>query len=352
MQKRKLNQPPAELTNDTNVDTSKPTAIYKPTRGRSNTLSLALPGSIIANAKNHDQKTYLAGSIARALAVFCVDEIVIFDDEPPKKAGQNGAIDELEKYTAFTNPNHFLAHVLTYLETPAYLRKHLFPMHPNLKTAGTLPSLDMPHHLRSNEDVPYREGVTVENSQVDGKTVVDVGLQDVRCSVQGHIPPNVRVTVRLEPKHSERTSQSVDGLAVAPTAPREFGGYYWGYQVRRCPSLSTVFTDCPFENGYDISWGLSERGEDVMTKIRSLDTEAKLPKYEHMLIVLGGVAGLEVAARNDPNLADKGITEDNVSELFDHWVNILPGQGSRTIRTEEAVWLGLMGLRSVVTTNG
>ena len=57
------------------------------------------------------------------------------------------------------------------------------------------------------------------------------------------------------------------------------------------------------------------------------------------------------AARNDAELSSKGLSGANVSELFDFWVNVLPGQGSRTIRTEEAVWLGLMGLRRVVEEN-
>ncbi len=48
------------------------------------------------------------------------------------------------------------------------------------------------------------------------------------------------------------------------------------------------------------------------------------------------------------NLYEHGIGEKNVKELFDAWVNVLPGQGSRTIRTEEAIWLGLMGLRPFV----
>merc|ERR1711977_615703 len=62
------------------VDTTKPTAIFQPTKGRDWTVSVALPGSIIANAQSHEQRTSLAGHIARALSVFCVDEITIFSD--------------------------------------------------------------------------------------------------------------------------------------------------------------------------------------------------------------------------------------------------------------------------------
>lgn len=339
--KRKLNHDANGSSNGTNVDTSKPSALFRATGGRSHTLSIALPGSIIANAKSHDQKTYLAGTIARALAVFCVDEIVIFEDEP--KSQQNGASHdaqhgENDSYTAFSDPSHFLAHVLSYVETPPYLRKALFPMHPNLRTAGTLPSLDMPHHSRANDGCDYREGVTVQ-SKGDGRglgTLVDVGLPEQRLLRNVEIPPHTRVTLKLD-RHSN------DAEAMVPTAPREEAGYYWGYTVRRCSSLSTVFTECPFDGGYDLSFGTSERGEHLA------NVSAKAtPSFTHMLVVFGGVAGLEAAAKADRDLESKGIDSSNIGDLFDYWVNVLPGQGSRTIRTEEAVWLGLMGLRSVV----
>lgn len=313
-------------------------------------MSVALPGSIIANAKSHDQKTYLAGTLARALAVFCVDEIIIFDDEgepAPEHQHQHqdnrGTVSSVAdgEYTAFSNPCHFLAHILSYLETPPHLRKTLFPMHPNLRTAGTLPSLDMPHHLRANEWCEYREGVTTHSSPAG--TVVDIGLPETTLLRDVEIPPKARVTVKLD---DNNRSSSSTAEAVSPSTPREAAGYYWGYSVRRCSSLSNVFTESPFDGGYDLSFGTSERG----TALSSILPQGT-PSFKHMLIVFGGVSGLELAARNDPELQRMDIGGSNVSELFDHWVNVLPGQGSRTIRTEEAVWLGLMGLRNVVENN-
>lgn len=46
--------------------------------GRHYTVSVALPGSIVDNAQSPELRTYLAGQIGRALAVFNVDEVVIF----------------------------------------------------------------------------------------------------------------------------------------------------------------------------------------------------------------------------------------------------------------------------------
>ncbi|KAK2808210.1 hypothetical protein FQN50_004951 [Emmonsiellopsis sp. PD_5] len=359
------------------VDTSKPTAVFTPTGGRSHTLSIALPGSIIANAQSHEQKTYLAGAIARALAVFCVDEVVIFDDDiRTSSANQNHNQNTNEDdYTAYSDPSHFLAHLLSYLETPPYLRKYLFPMHRNLRTAGTLPSLDMPHHIRANEWCEYREGVTVgagvgeeqqqgitgwdgsekkkkgkkgkhQNKEADdasgGYTMVNTGLPEQVRLPHIPVPEYTRVTVKFR---SEDASEGAD--AVSPTAPREEAGYYWGYSVRRCNSLSSVFTECPFEGGYDMSFGTSERGAALSEVIAG-----DVPRFEHLIVVFGGVAGLETAVKADKELLEKGLKPSDADQIFDYWVNVLPGQGSRTIRTEEAVWLGLMGVRGVVEKNG
>ena len=329
-----------EHINGDAVDTSKPSAIFQPSKGRSFTLSVALPGSIVANAKSHDQKTFLAGQVARALAVFCVDEIVIFDDEDNATQQGRPPIGESD-YTAFSHPDHFLAHVLSYLETPPHLRKMLFPMHPNLRTAGTLPSLDMPHHARAHEWCEYREGVTTAALASGGGSLLDVGLPGYLTIPETSIPVNTRVTVRLNLEDLK------EAQAVSPSTPREEKGYYWGYSVRQSKSLTDVWTECPFDGGYDFSIGTSERGRPL-TAVLADEMLANPPGLHHVLIVFGGVAGLETAANHDSKCKEMGLAGEKVQELFDVWVNLLPGQGSRTIRTEEAVWLGLMGFRGFV----
>jgi predicted SPOUT superfamily RNA methylase MTH1 len=96
----------------------------------------------------------------------------------------------------------------------------------------------------------------------------------------------------------------------------------------------------------DMTVGTSERGVNV-EELYSGDM--KVEKFKHLLIVFGGVAGLEIAVKNDEELQKLGVVES--SEVFDRWINVCPGQGSRTIRTEEAVWIGLSGLRRLVTNN-
>ncbi|KAK6439267.1 hypothetical protein LTR95_004523 [Oleoguttula sp. CCFEE 5521] len=326
----------------TSLDTSKPTAAFTPKKPRTHTLSIALPGSIIANAVTAEQKTALAGQIARAAAVFEVDEIVVFDDgQAPKKPA------EASGYTAFADPNFFLYHVLSYLETPPHLRKALFPMHPDLRTAGALPSVDMPHHLRSDEWCQYREGVAVSTSHSCGAmtSTVDCGLAQY-VTVPVELEAGTRVTVKLEEQLQVDTTKEPRGIAVSPDLPREEGGYYWGYSVRQVSSLGAVFTECAYDGGYDISIGTSERRQPVNTLSDSASSNHVPASWQHLIVVFGGVAGLEKALSADSELLQAGVTE--VKDVFDRWVNLVVGQGSRTIRTEEAVWIGLTELRALM----
>lgn len=265
------------------------------------------------------------------------------------------AQDEENGYTAFSNPGDFFYHVLSYLETPPYLRRALFPYHPNLRTAGALPSLDMPHHLRAEEWLQYREGVTLEPqrqvpSQGQKKRVKGGGQQEIEeeqqetfvsaglsqpVKVDAAIPSNTRVTLNF---NESGPSDNPSATAISPDTPREEGGYYWGFAPRLASSLSTVFTECPFPGGYDYSIGTSERGiplQDLLTPPPASsdddedDSKPTIPKWQHLLIVFGGVAGLEVALQNDKELKGK---VGQASELFDSWVNLVQGQGSSTLR--------------------
>ncbi|KAL8675211.1 MAG: hypothetical protein Q9168_000331 [Polycauliona sp. 1 TL-2023] len=352
-------------------DTSKPTAIFEASEGRAYTLSVALPGSIITNALTPELKSLLAGRIARALAVFCVDEVVVFDDgqtKPRKDTGNHHHQNGDGGFTGFADPNFFLMHLLSYLETPPFLRPVLFPLHPDLRFAGSLPSLDMPHHLKGHEWCRYREGVTIKTStagegakkpkkrkreevQSQETSLVDVGLAQ-KISVPAIIPPDTRVTIKLPDDlgMSACGDDQVAGSVVAPSTPREDGGYYWGYSVRAASSLSAVITECTFSGGYDLTFGTSERGSPISALGQQTPNEGQVPRFNHMLIVFGGLAGLEPAVEADGELKKMGVKEPK--ELFDYWVNLCPGQGSRTIRTDEAIWLGLMGLREVVVNRG
>lgn len=213
-------------------------SIYGP---RKYTLSVALPSSIVYNAQTMELKTRLVGSLARICAVFNVDEIVVFDDGTPapqqqqqqaheqdgrgrkrdwneqdngegnarhRNGGGNSGGNSNEPFDA----NSFMAMVLQYLETPQYMRRTLFPMHPHLRLAGLLPPLDCPHHLRFEDESPFRDGLVVDAPHWAGQQQqqyratttttawVNVGHRDpLQCKVRGaQVPPvGTRVTVEM-----------------------------------------------------------------------------------------------------------------------------------------------------------
>lgn len=167
--------------------------------------------------------------------------------------------------------------------------------------------------------------------------------------IDTRVTAGIRCTVALEP--SVYTSSQAIGKVVAPSAPRETDGTYWGYQTRLASSLKAALEEGHWS--YDLKIGTSERGH------QNIDARNyALPAYQHALIVFGGVAGIEECVDADESLKLAG---SNSHVLFDQWyvndadmglchrilphgwprVNICPLQGSRTIRTEEAVLIGL-----------
>ena len=124
------------------------------------------------SCKKPEQRINAPSRIARALAVFSIDEVIIYDDSPV--SSRPTAVDP-DAYTGDTDPCGFIFHILSYLEAPPFMRKALFPLHPNLALQGLLPSLDMPHHPhREQQLLPYMEGVVVTGSGEGGKGYVFV----------------------------------------------------------------------------------------------------------------------------------------------------------------------------------
>lgn len=112
---------------------------------------------------------------------------------------------------------------------------------------------------------------------------------------------------------------------------QSFKNWRYVFLIRHCDDC--VFTYIfPLKFRYDITIGTSDKGAPV--------DEFDCPPYKHLLVLFGGLQGLEAALENDDTL-----NLDDPSLLFDHYLNTLPGQGSRTIRTEEAILVSLAALR-------
>ena len=65
--------------------------------------------------------------------------------------------------------------------------------------------------------------------------------------------------------------------------------------------------------------------------------------FRHLLVVFGGLKGLETSLESDET-----VPANDPSLVFDHYVNTCPGQGSGTIRTEEAILVTMSALRPII----
>jgi len=367
-------------------------------------VSIAIPGSIVANAQGGELQSYMVGIIARFAAVFRVGEIIVFSDKGEaelssgfslnralggneltggsgrsrggvdrRRDGDNdrggyrgdrdrgrdrdrdreqgdGQLapsarhdDQSKAEQAFAPSDLFMARLLQYLETPQYLRKALFPVHPDLRYAGLLNPLDAPHHLRFREWACYREGVVTRANRTKGRggeadadssNMADVGLeQPVR--IDRFLRVGTRVTLRLPERRPARLSE-ITGRTVSPADPWREDGMYWGYTVRLAPNLAAVVDNCPPNLGrYDLVLGTSERGENMFDPNVAFSLP---PTVKNLLVVFGGVQGLEHARDADDSVRGR-------DDLFHRWLNVCPTQGSRTIRTEEAIGITLSALQ-------
>ncbi|XP_021290653.1 putative methyltransferase C9orf114 homolog [Herrania umbratica] len=300
------------------------------------TVSIAVAGSIIDNAQSLELATRLASQIARAATIFRIDEVVVLDSK--SNSVNKGSFSFPTQNNSNENERGaaFLVRILQYLETPQYLRKALFPKHNSLRYVGMLPPLDAPHHLRKHEWAPFREGVTLkERATSSVGTVVDVGL-DKNVVVDQVLEPGIRITVAMGTNNN--LDSDLPRQVVSSSKPREEAGTYWGYKVRYASNISSVFSECPYKGGYDHLIGTSEHGLIVNS------SELTLPAFRHLLIAFGGLSGLEKSVEEDHKLKGK-----NVRDIFDLYLNTCPHQGSRTIRTEEALFISLQYFHEPIT---
>ena len=184
----------------------------------------------------------------------------------------------------------------------------------------------------------------------DNGTLVEAGLR-IPVTVEDRIPPNTRVTLKLDQEaeraHRDAKAKLIIAEPVGPDEPREEAGLYWGYKIRKAESLSSIFTECEYEDGYDVSIGSSDTGFPV-ERLYSGDDGNNVSSFKHMVVVFGGPSGLDAAVKNDTEFQKLGVK--SAKDVFDRWVDILTEIDTQ-LRTEEELWIGLTGLRKVVAGN-
>ncbi len=267
-------------------------------------LTIAIPASVISDTPHLREKTAKIGLIGRAAAIFRVDQIILYPDNP--KANQKKDL-------------QFIELLLNYLETPQYLRKTLFGIEPDLQYAGILPPLRAPNHPSSGKTKhlkvgEYRDGVVV--SETKEGLMVDIGVEHPALLREKEFAINQRLTLQVV--------NLGGGRVEVQTVNREDIQSYWSYQVKVEPKSFSRMIET---GGFDLVVATSKIGDafaDVTEKIGARWTNAA-----QVLVAFGAPSrGLDEIAESEGKRIEK---------LADFVVNTVPEQGTVTVRTEEAL---------------
>jgi len=272
---------------------------------------IAIPDTFTSNYGNILQRTVAAGFLSRALSIFQVEKVYIYRENVKKPN---------------TRVARQLFKILSYAETPQYLRKHIFRKDRDLRYVGLLPPLRTPHHLLKKpiDDIKrgeVREGVVILSSK--HYSLVYAGL-DTLIHVQERLPKDSRVTVEIT--RIERNK--IEGKVVDRCKLRE----YWGYSVIL---LDKGIEDLLKEKRGCLKILTSKWGNNVSLMIEELKKSIK--RVNRVLIVFGGPQRglLEI------------MSEEKARKLSDFILNMAPYQATETIRMEEAVYISLAILNLV-----
>ncbi len=264
-------------------------------------ISIAIPDSMFLDEDSLGRKTAKVGQLARSAAIAGVERIYIYRDSTHDYEGE-----------------YLLAKtIFEYEETPQYLRKRLFGRRKELDFAGLLPPLRTPHH--SIEPTPkageIREAVILGQH---GELVADIGSKEL-ARFEGRAHEGQRITVQVT---------STEPLAVKSCDKPK--GKYWGYEVRRAPSLARFLRSANF----DLVVLTSRIGSPIWESWSEFEGMTKSAKT--ILMCFGSpISGV------DRMLAqDRAKVSDFPKALY---LNFFPFQNVETIRLEEAV-LGTLSI--------
>lgn len=268
-------------------------------------ISVAIPDSCLQDEATKLDKSRKVSQIARTCAIFGVKTIFIYDER-----GGNQS-DRL-----------LLATILRYLETPQYLRKTLFPKIDDLRYAGIMHPLQIPHHSLSSNIKNLKEGDIREGAVVHykGKKFLDIGIHQM-IPYYGKEYDKKRVTVQIKTIQPSITVKEISENQIPQ---------YWGYRVKERPSLLNIIEE----------WN----GSVIMTSRKGKQaTLSQIHEYvrsdKPILLVFGAPdRGLYEILGNKINIKN--------SKTF----NFFPNQATETVRLEESM-LGILSIINFANSN-
>ncbi len=267
---------------------------------RKKPLFLAVPASTLSTEDSLLLKTLKAGYIARAAALYRVDRILVYRDKN-------------------TTPKDYrtLRIILEYLSVPPYLRKKVFPLLPELRHIGIVPPVQPPSHI-----IPkyLRKGLILEGlveKCEKGQCIVYLGELGYG-KIRKYVKPGKLLTVEI--------IEAGEEILLKQTRP----AHYWRYYVETYTSLHQIISKY---GATSIIIGTSRLGECDKAEIkRRVSLLGKTKK--RAILVFGGPKG--------------HVWDETGKEVFHIIINTLSWQGSKTVRTEEAIMSSLNYLLDIL----
>lgn len=272
-------------------------------------LDVAIPDTSLIDCSDLRQKTVKVGSLGRAFAVFRVERVYIYKtNHLPQNRKQD--ID-------------LLFQLLSYMDTPQYLRRQVFPHTPSLKFVGLLPPLRTRSHpleaaVEKLEVGDIRWGIKVRTGSVD------IGVKQL-ITYSGSLSEREPTLFRIISTNPEIVLESIQ---------REDVDDYWGFDITHTKNLVQLLRNSANKTRVAFS-----RIAPVYNKIEN-ELVNTITSTKSVCVVFGGPRkGLREL------LADE---MESLKENMDFWVNSVLGQGTETVRLEEALWASLTLLNNSV----
>lgn len=264
-------------------------------------ISVAIPDSCLKDEATKLDKSRKVSLIARSCAIFRVNTIFVYEE-----SGGN------------YSDRFLLSTVLKYLETPQYLRRTLFPKIDELKYAGILHPLQIPHHALSSNPKNLKVGDIREGAIVyyKGKKFIDIGVHKM-IPYFGKEHEKKRITVQIKTVEPDITAKEISEFHIKD---------YWGYKVKERPNLINILEE----------W----KGNIILTSRKGKEaTLQQVQDYARsdkpLLLVFGA------PDRGLYDILGKKINEIHDAKTLNFFVN----QATETVRLEEAM-LGIMSILS------
>lgn len=258
-------------------------------------MDLLLPSTYGADERDMRIKAVKYGMAARAASIHGIDRIIIYKD-PDDRIDEERNGDLLQKH-------------LEYAECPPYLRKELIPYDEDLQYANILPALQIISHGYSDR---FREAVVTDVDE--GELELKAGMERP-LKAYGEQEEGERVTVQILEDDQARIidREAIDG--------------FWTFEIdRRDQELGEVI------NELDKPVLATAFEGDPVNEHRD-----EIASPDDLAVVFGS------AWRGIPAMAERGDLERG---QLDMELNFVPGQETKTVRTEEALYtcLGILNV--------